>query len=124
VFTSKKRAQANTLGLLYFFIAGSRKRQKGEIMKETDVKEIDYRVEFKKVADHWGYHMPMMLAEECGELIQAVSKDQRKFTVETQEAVLTEMADVIISIGALMAQMELEPTDLFDHIDAKLMKQY
>jgi NTP pyrophosphatase (non-canonical NTP hydrolase) len=69
-------------------------------------------------------HMPMMLAEECGELIQAVSKDQREFSLETQDAVLNEMADVLISIGALMAQMELEPTDLFDRIDAKLMKQY
>lgn len=93
-------------------------------MEPIDVTKIDYRDEFKKVKDHWGYRMPMMLMEECGELIQAVSKDQRKHTVETQEAVLTEMADVIISIGGLMAQMELEPTDLFDHIDRKLMKRY
>ena len=93
-------------------------------MKEIDVKEIDYRDEFRNVANHWDDQMPMMLMEECGELIQAVSKDQRKHTVKTQNAVLTEMADVVISIGALMSQMELEPCDLFEAIDRKLLKQY
>ena len=84
----------------------------------------DYRICFKGVADHWGDRMPMMAMEECAELIQAVSKHQRKHTVETQEAVLAEMADVAISIGALMVQMGLEPVDLMEAIEEKLNNKY
>lgn len=93
-------------------------------MEPIDVAKIDYREEFAKVADHWAGLMPMMLMEECGELIQAVSKNERKHTVATQDAVLAEMADVCISIGAVMAQMGLDPLDLAEAMDRKLLKQY
>jgi NTP pyrophosphatase (non-canonical NTP hydrolase) len=85
---------------------------------------VNYMDEIKKVAAHWGDRMPMMAMEECGELIQAISKDERYRNTFTEEKLLEEMADVVISICALMELRELEPTDLQEKIDAKLSKKY
>jgi len=85
---------------------------------------VNYMDEIKKVAAHWGDRMPMMAMEECGELIQAISKDERYRNTFTEEKLLEEMADVVISICALMELRELTPEDLQEKIDAKLMKNY
>lgn len=85
---------------------------------------MNYVQEFANVAKFWGDRMPMMAMEECGELIQAISKDERYRNTFTEDKLLEEMADVVISIYALMALRELTPEDLQVKIDAKLSKKY
>ena len=85
---------------------------------------MNYVKEFANVARFWGDRMPMMAMEECGELIQAISKDERHRSTFTEDKLLEEMADVVISIYALMALRELTPEDLQEKIDAKLSKKY
>lgn len=46
---------------------------------------------FIDVADYWGVKMPMLLVEECGELIQAVSKYERFHSGVYPEKDITEI---------------------------------
>lgn len=81
------------------------------------------------VARFWDDKMPMMAMEECGELIQAVSKRERyanfkQMTEVTHQALVTEMGDVMISIGALMSRYGIGLDELEDYIGEKLGKVY
>lgn len=91
------------------------------------------------VSNNWTYKMPMMAMEECGELIQAISKFERGSEFrETNngnngrfvwngtkiENVVEEMADVFISCSALCHQYGITEEDVVRAIDKKLQKNY
>lgn len=94
---------------------------------------------FIDVAEHWGEKMPMMLMEECGELIQAVSKYERCLNsehpgkdiseIETiSEALRTkllwEIRDVYISLEAIKHLYSIDDNELNGLIEEKLNKKY
>ena len=61
-------------------------------MTEQEVKDL-----YDRVLDLFGHNnQKMMLAEECGELLSAISKNNRGRVDE--DAVVTELADVAIMI--------------------------
>ena len=90
----------------------------------------------REVASHWTFRMPMMAMEECGELIQAISKFERNSEFrETNseqfvwaghklENVIEEMADVFISCSALCHQYGISEDDIIEAIEKKLQKNY
>ena len=90
----------------------------------------------REVANHWTFRMPMMAMEECGELIQAISKFERSSTFrETDndkfvwdgtkiENIIEEMADVFISCSALCHQYGISEDDIIEAIEKKLQKKY
>ena len=95
----------------------------------------------------WDSQMPLNLCEECGELITAVSKMERIFSVynntltkemfeptdwenldirhsaaltKPKQSVIDEMGDVIISILALCARYDIDINDIEKRIHFKL----
>ena len=79
------------------------------------------------IGEYWGDKMPMMAMEECGELIQAISKCERAGLsnfVATRNNLIEEMGDVIISIYALGDRYSITPEDICDYIDSKINKKY
>ncbi len=75
---------------------------------------------------HWGDDMPMMAMEECGELIQAISKYKRKPTAERAENLKRELADVYIATEALLRMWDLEfgAEECRKYMEEKLSKKY
>lgn len=69
---------------------------------------------------HWGDKYPVMACEECGELIQAISKLVRKDTPVRREAVVEEMGDVIIAVEILCKYFGIDPEDVQERIDYKM----
>lgn len=68
------------------------KREKKKPMTEQERKDL-----YDRVLDKFGYNnQKMMLAEECGELLSAISKNSRGRVDE--DSVVTELADVAIMI--------------------------
>ena len=108
---------------------------------------LEIGFETVKVANHWGDRMPMMAMEECGELIQAISKYERAlvevknrnekpserdeaaqnaFDTETWEIynfarqhLIDEIGDMWISLMALQAHYD-DKGDMADRIDARI----
>ena len=90
----------------------------------------------KEVADHWGAMMPMMTMEECGELIQAISKLERcggttwlnnvnsHYVNEYRQQVIKEIADVNIAMNALMVHYGIDAREVAIAIGNKLLKDY
>lgn len=90
----------------------------------------------KEVSDHWGSMMPMMTMEECGELIQAISKLERSggstwlnnpdspSVKELRNNLIKEMADVEIAISALRNYYGIDPREVAIAIGIKLNKKY
>lgn len=77
------------------------------------------------VANHWGDEMPVMTMEECGELIQVLSKARREgMCGELEDHILQEIRDVLICAGALMNYFDLEVEDLEEEIGIKLDMNY
>lgn len=66
-------------------------------MTDSEFKEF-----CKSVGRFWGEKTPILVAEECAELIQAVSKYERKPCKETAKNVITEIDDVFVIVGAYM----------------------
>lgn len=99
----------------------------------VDIKKVE------SVVDFWGERIPIMTCEECGELIQAISKVQRKLPrtldVDISDLMLkgmgldfrnveTEAADVIISVLTLCIYYNI-PLDVIEkRVDEKLNKIY
>lgn len=81
------------------------------------------KIDKNKVSDvrkHWGSRMPMMTMEECGELIQALTKHERKQTDETLDHVVEEIRDMYICLEALKGYFDIEDKKLEQLIDQKL----
>lgn len=76
-----------------------------------------------EVANYWGDSMPMMAMEECGELIQAISKHERAKLGNLDAArknLIEEMGDVLISIYALADWCLIKPEEIYSYIDTKI----
>lgn len=78
---------------------------------------------FIDVADHWGNKMPMLLMEECGELIQAVSKYEREGS-KRRDNLLEEIRDMYISLEAIKYLYSIDDNEINDLIEKKLNKKY
>lgn len=97
----------------------------------------------KDVSEYWRDRMPMMLMEEAGELIQAVSKYERKvmnpkpceggvakfirsesLDEEMKYRVIEEMRDMYISMAAIQQQYGITPEEINKEIEKKLNKKY
>ena len=79
---------------------------------------------FIDVADYWGDKMPMLLMEECGELIQAVSKYEREYSKKRRDNLLEEIRDMYISLEAIKYLYSIDDNELNDLIEKKLNKKY
>lgn len=83
----------------------------------------NYAKATKGVADFWGQQMPMLVMEEAGELIQAISKVERG-KEDAMENLMREMADMYISLEALSYHYGIGPSIIADYIGEKLNKKY
>lgn len=77
---------------------------------------------FEKICNHWGDKVPIMAAEECGELLVAISHRERDRI--SDDAVATEIADVIISCGMLCHRYHITLEEVAKKIIKKLEKEY
>lgn len=101
--------------------------------------ELDEKL-VEDVSNYWNDRMPMMLMEEAGELIQAISKYERKVMnpksdskstkseplneEEMKYRVIEEMRDMYISMAAIQKQYGITPQEINSEIDKKLNKKY
>ena len=90
-----------------------------------------YTKQIQDVADHWDDKMPMMCMEECGELIQALSKYERQDfngypEVEDiyRQNIIDEIGDMYISLKAIMYHYGISTEKVVERIDYKLNKKY
>ena len=88
----------------------------------------ELKAQTRSVNDHWGCRMPLMACEECGELIQAVSKLERKLFAkkpfdEEYDHLKEEIGDVFITMGALMNHYCIDPDDITKAMDDKLSQE-
>ena len=91
---------------------------------------------FKDVEAYWNENMPMKAMEECGELIQAISKYEVFLnTVSSEkgayqkcerlrEQLMEELRDVYISLEAIKIQYNIDDNELNGLIEKKLKKKY
>lgn len=100
--------------------------------------------QIKDVSNYWDDRMPMMCIEETGELIQAISKYERKKDYyqslgedEVAEAkkgryewqnsrknLIDEIGDMYISLAAIMKYYHIDVQEVDERIDYKLNKEY
>ena len=89
------------------------------------------------VKSFWGDLMPTMTCEECGELIQAISKflrASRMYACEenpynerlgkTVDNITDEIGDLYISLGALQKYLNISDEAVYGRIEEKLNKKY
>lgn len=73
--------------------------------------------------DHYGKQLQSIVCmEECGELIQAISKKLREHTPFTS-FLAEEMADVIICLHLLKLMYGIKDKDISDFVEAKTLRQ-
>lgn len=84
----------------------------------------DFTHEYNEIAKFWGDKMPMMAMEECGEMIQSISEFERDASDEHRENLEKEMADVLISIGALAYHYGIDIIGIMEDIKEKTEKKY
>ena len=84
-------------------------------------------VDSKRIAgivEYWGDKMPMMVMEEAGELIQAISKVERKHDDSAMENLVKEIADMYISLEALRHIYGVSEFSIENAIGDKLNSSY
>lgn len=74
----------------------------------------------KDVVNHWRTKMPMMAMEECGELIQAISKYERKGDENTLRNLKEEIRDMYITLECLLYWYDIDEEEIKRLIDHKL----
>lgn len=80
-----------------------------------------------EVDEYWNEKMPIMACEEAGELIQAISKAERKgvkFESETYQNLVDEIGDMYITLMALQNHYNINEGDIEVRIEKKLNKKY
>ena len=91
-----------------------------------------------KIANWWGDKYPLMACEECGELMQAISKTERSeperksrythnYRIQDEEVrknLIKELADVAIAIEVLAYRYDITDEELNLAIRLKLNKRY
>lgn len=90
----------------------------------------DVEVRCGAVYDHRGKLLPMTMMEECGELIQAVSKIEgsnydipQEEKLKLKQNVIDEMCDVLICMSALSHRYSISEDDILKRLDKKLKEQ-
>lgn len=81
------------------------------------------KIDVKKVCEisnYWGDKMPMMAMEEAGELIQAISKVERKKSNKARENLIEEIRDMYISLMAIQYRYGITVTEIQKAIDEKV----
>lgn len=69
--------------------------------------------------------VPMMVMEEAGELIQAISKMERKpDNDEARQNLIDEIGDMYICLGELIAEYDLTEDEIERRLYKKLRKEY
>lgn len=89
------------------------------------------------VKNFWNDLMPTMTCEECGELIQAISKFLRASRMyaceenpynerlgETVKHMIEEIGDMYICLAALQKYFNISDEDVYGRIEEKLNKKY
>lgn len=77
-----------------------------------------------EIAEHYGARaQTLQLCEECGELIQAVSKLTRGVTETRISALAEEIADVRIMTSQLMYLYGIPESEISHQIEEKLKRQ-
>ena len=89
---------------------------------------LDLKEKTMTVNTHWGSRMPLMACEECGELIQAISKLERKLFAhkpfdDEYDHLIEEIGDVFLTMGALMNRYCISAIDIEKAIDSKLSEE-
>lgn len=84
------------------------------IMRDSlKVNMVAFGVFCHSISKHWEEKMPIMTCEECGELIQAISKYERNDgDGQSTEDLINEMGDVIISIFTLASKYHISYRDI------------
>ncbi len=99
----------------------------------------------KEINGFWGDQMPLLCTEECGELVQAISKVERALiqherTKEsedeflrdtcrrrvgaTKDGLMAEIADMYIVLSVLKERYDLSDDKINECIDRKLDRNY
>ena len=73
----------------------------------------------------WGMDAQLfLLVEECGELLQAISKNRRNPTTETKADIEEEVADVLIMLYQAIHMFELDNVqEIIDRKQDRLVKR-
>ena len=90
---------------------------------DFDIKKVG------EVVNYWGDKMPMLVMEEAGELIQAISKVERKEdryleNEDLRNNLIAEIRDMYISLRALQYYYGLDTPTIETAIHNKLNKKY
>ena len=79
------------------------------------------------VQSYWGHMLPMMSMEEAGELIQAISKYERKrkdvFPDAAKQDLIDEIGDMYICLMALQIRYTPEIANLDERIEKRIEKK-
>lgn len=96
-----------------------------------NLKFSDVEIRCGEIADYWDNLMPMIAMEECGELIQAISKMERDdlamvpgIKSRQKQDVIDEMGDVLICMSALSHRYSISEDDILNRLEAKINKKY
>ena len=85
-------------------------------------------IQVEDIIKYWGDKMPMLVMEESGELIQAISKRERANTVDKKEiadkGLIDEIGDMYISLLAIRLYYGIDLFKIEDRIKEKLNKKY
>ena len=95
---------------------------------EISIKKED----IASIEKYWGDLIPIMVTEEMGELMQAISKTERYIYGKNQKTTSThlsiclvkELADVYISLAALIEHYGLSNQQIQNVIDRKVSQKY
>lgn len=93
----------------------TRKNKEGKNM----IMEIN-AIAVEKICHHWNKKMPMMAMEECGELIQAISKMERKDDPLSFINLQEEIRDMFISLACLMKYYDMDQRIIESMINKKI----
>ena len=83
--------------------------------------EAELFMKCKGVEEYWADKMPMMTMEECAELIQAISKYERHMSQDNYNNMIKEMADVYISLEALIFYYSAGNEDVAEKINGDII---
>lgn len=94
-----------------------------EPLAKRDPMTID-NLSIQEISEYWGDTMPMMSMEEVGELLQAISKHERKRNLDTRQDLIKEMADMYISLMSLQWRYGIDCSEVQGAINRKVQQKY
>lgn len=92
------------------------------VVLDAELKEYIEGCEAARI--FWNDRVPMMVMEECAELIQAISKFNRHMNPETSQDLIDEIGDVYISLEMLRQYYKIPLPAVKKRIFDKLDRRY